>query len=137
MRGQIPRLISEANTNVSADLSDPYPSPLKCVRRQPKSRVNAFIYRGPSLLYDDVFLTTKYVERTYRGGQKLVPKDESASGLDCTCHIELPREMPATGDKRNDRILHAFHNNEIERITVSGAIGVACAAGLLSKSRSH
>src|SRR3974390_3357200 len=137
MCGQIPRLISQANTDISAYLSDPYPSPLKCVRRQPKPRVNAFIYRRSSLLYDHIFPATKYIERTNRGGQKFVSKYKSAHGLDCTCHIELSGEMPATGNKRNDWIFLAFYDDEIERITIARTISVCCAAGLFCKCRSQ
>src|SRR5215471_8582105 len=85
----------------------------------------------------DVFLATKQIERTNWGGLKLIPKYESARGVDGTCRIELSCEMPAAGNKRNDWIPPAFHDDEIERITVAGTIGVRCAAVLFCEYRSQ
>src|SRR5215475_1608454 len=45
--------------------------------------------------------------------------------------------MPAAGNKRNDWIPPAFHDDEIERITVAGPIGVRCAAVLFCEYRSQ
>jgi hypothetical protein len=89
MCSQVPRLNSETNTDISAYLSDPYSPPLKCVWCQPKPRVNALTDRRSSLLQGEVFLATKCVERTDRGGQKFVSKYECARRVDSTCHIEL------------------------------------------------
>src|SRR5438046_743893 len=99
--------------------------------------MNALVDRGSRLLQDEVFLATEYIERADGGGQKLISKYECARSVDCTGHIELPGEMPAAGDKRNNRVLLAFHNNEIEWIAVAGTFRICCAADLLCKCRAH
>src|SRR5207244_3132523 len=83
VRGQIPGLIGEANTDVSADLADPHPAALKRIWRQPEPGMNALGDRGSRLLQDEVFLATKCIEGADRGGQKLVSKYECARSVDC------------------------------------------------------
>src|ERR1700751_367772 len=64
-----------------------------------------------------IFSAIKHVERTDRRGKIFVAKYESAYGLDHTRNVELLGQMPSPGDKRNERIVSALHENKIERIT--------------------
>src|SRR5262249_2977195 len=137
MCGQVPGLVSEPNANISAYLSDPDSPAVKCERRQPQPSMNAFIDCGSSLLQNDVLPATKYIKWTNRRGQKLIPKYKSSRGIDGTRHIELSCEMPTAGNKWNDWIPLTLHDDEIERITVTGAVGVRCAAVLFCECRSQ
>src|SRR6516225_1721963 len=65
-----------------------------------------------------VFSAIKHIERTDWRGKIFVPKYESAHGLDHTRNVELLGQMPSPGDKRNERIALALHDDEIERITI-------------------
>src|SRR5262249_42215506 len=94
MGSQIPCLISEANTDISAYLPDPYPSSLKRVRRKPESCMHAFIYCRSGLLQNEVFLAIEDVQRTHRRSQKLISKNEGPRSFNGTCEIELSGKMP-------------------------------------------
>ena len=98
--------------------------------------MNAFIYRGPGFLQNEVFLAIEDVQRTHGRSQKFIPKDEGPRGFDSTREVELSGKMPAAGDERNNRTLPAFDDDKIERIAPARPLGIRGAAGLLRKDSS-
>jgi hypothetical protein len=84
--------------------------------------MNAFVDREPGLLKDYIFLTAKCVQWANWRCKKCISKKERAGGVDGACHIELPGGAPPTREKRDDRILIAFYNDEVQRISAARGI---------------
>src|SRR6516164_11509411 len=95
--------------------------------------MNPLVDRRTRFLQCQIFLTTKHIEGADRRGQVFIPKYERTHGLEYALSIQLLREMPFTGDKRNNRIAAAFHDCKIEGITVTRRITIRRAARILSK----
>ncbi len=45
--------------------------------------------------------------------------------------------MPSTGNEGNDRVMLAFYDDKVERITIAIAVGASGATGLLGKQSSQ
>ena len=90
---------------------------------------------GSRFLQRNVLATAEDVEWTDWGCQILAAEYERAYGSYHAREVEFLSEMPAAGDKRNDWIALAFHDNQIKRVTFTRSVGVHRTAQVCSELR--